>query len=970
MRRSCFFATLTFASGLSISPALAIDPPHGTLPRVCEECHVPHRAPGATLTTVLGNSLLCRSCHALSSNPDINSWAPSQQAIPGASGSHHSWEGLAVNSTLETQAPLDPALRVEGTSPTQRLMCSSCHDQHLQLDAPPDPSAPAYGGPGTGAGRHYQRVENRANQACRDCHRTRDVTSSSGGSHPVRVSLPSSEYRAPTTGYLVDGLVECTSCHGVHRATSGGANGGTGDGYLLNQNVDAQCADCHTLGDAASASHLSSSTGALWPGGQYGSARPAAAASSRGYCVNCHWPHGQPDDNSPVVDYPKLLVERADVSAAPGGDSDDAEDLCATCHDGSPAVTNIAAEFSRGTNSATNVYHHPVKDSEQALYGRSVECDDCHNAHRATPANPLAGTSGVDLRGDAVGWRTANPREISEYELCFGCHADTRNAGMSTTNLRLDLQANNSAFHPVAAPGKNGSAAMTQQLLGGLTTASTLACGDCHNNPATRYVNGTSTPYALGKASSSNASPKGPHGATNQNGATSVSKLLRANLTFAATPRPSYSSEDSRLCFLCHDEAKLVTASNQGNGARTNFDDGGNLHELHMVGERTTCLTCHFDSHANRQTGAEGSSHSTQYRITIASGTTVYSAGPPAGVKTRNVSFSPSVSPRGTNAKPEFQVNATNRQRGCAIVCHGKDHNPYTYTPSATYDNDGLTYTLCTDGDGDGYPAQTGCGSTQDCNDANGQVYPGAPEDTAPLCSDSVDNDCDTATDCAEAACRVFPWCPCTDADNDTYFAESYCGAQDCNDFNALIHPGVVENTDASCSDTADNDCDGGADCQDVGCRNTAPCPCTDADADNYFVQTYCGTAADCLDTNGQINPGSTESSGSRCNDGLDNDCDGSLDCAEASCQAPTNYTNEASSTQCTNGGDNDGDGLTDCHDRSCWSSCSTGSGGTCIGTSGTNGRDCCLSGGIYYACYLSACNGRSCSYERTCNVY
>ena len=133
-------------------------------------------------------------------------------------------------------------------------------------------------------------------------------------------------------------------------------------------------------------------------GGQYGSSFPPHSADKRGACVNCHWPHGWPDDDDPAADYPRLWVEQYDT-APNGSDPDDAEDLCYTCHDGDPGETDIRADFAKGTNGAS-IFHHPVADSEQsndAAGGtfRSVECVDCHNPHEATPANRYAGVVGT-----------------------------------------------------------------------------------------------------------------------------------------------------------------------------------------------------------------------------------------------------------------------------------------------------------------------------------------------------------------------------------------------------------------------------------------------------------------------------------------------------------------------------------------------------------------------------------------------
>jgi hypothetical protein len=63
----------------------------------------------------------------------------------------------------------------------------------------------------------------------------------------------------------------------------------------------------------------------------------------------------------------------------------------------------------------------------------------------------------------------------------------------------------------------------------------------------------------------------------------------------------------------------------------------------------------------------------------------------------------------------------------------------------------------CIDLDADGYgnPGNVGCpgGAQADCNDSNANIGPGNPETTTGQCSDAVDNDCDTLTDCADADC-------------------------------------------------------------------------------------------------------------------------------------------------------------------------------------------------------------------------
>jgi predicted CXXCH cytochrome family protein len=546
-----------------------------------------------------------------------------------------------------------------------KAVCSACHDQHSQEKQPFDPDALPYAGAGTGDGRHFQRQDNGSNEMCKVCHSPRDVQDSADGSHPVGVIIPGGEFQSPAALPLDSvGQVQCLSCHAPHFITSGGANGGAGDGYLLRQGMGEICEQCHTLADTSGGSHFDPAGGVLWPGGQYGSSFPAHTAEKRGFCINCHWPHGWPDDADMPNDYPRLWVERYD-QASNGSDPGDAEDLCFTCHDGAPAGSNIAGEFAKGTNGA-NIFHHPVADPEQSA-GRSVECIDCHNPHRARADNKHAGATGIDLAGIPVGPGTGDPRDVTEQEVCYKCHGDTFNASRpETTNKRLDFQITNSAFHPVAGPGQNQSTNLQNQLLGGLSTGSTITCTDCHNNEATADANGPASNSALG--------PKGPHGSTN-------ATIRRAAYWTSLQGPSSWDPANFALCFLCHDPQKLVEAREFRDGAATNFYDDDdlnskdNLHWLHLEDRadnaRATCKNCHYNLHSNRTAA------NTQYRIDG-----VLTDSPPGTAKTHLVNFSPDILPFNGRAKPEWWIDTTTRERRCYLSCHGFDMEGFPYRPA------------------------------------------------------------------------------------------------------------------------------------------------------------------------------------------------------------------------------------------------------------------------------------------------
>ncbi len=100
---------------------------------------------------------------------------------------------------------------------------------------------------------------------------------------------------------------------------------------------------------------------------------------------------------------------------------------------------------------------------------------------------------------------------------------------------------------------------------------------------------------------------------------------------------------------------------------------------------------------------------------------------------------------------------------------------------------------------------------------------------------------------------------------------------------------------------------------------------CTDTDADGYFAQGACGTAVDCDDGAASIHPGACDVK----SDGVDQDCDGADRTKGKPCpaagdsggggdggDAPTGK--EGKGKTCGDGVDNDGDGKVDCADSDC----------------------------------------------------
>ncbi len=171
-----------------------------------------------------------------------------------------------------------------------------------------------------------------------------------------------------------------------------------------------------------------------------------------------------------------------------------------------------------------------------------------------------------------------------------------------------------------------------------------------------------------------------------------------------------------------------------------------------------------------------------------------------------------------------------------------------------------------------------------DCDDGEPAVWPGNPE----VC-DSLDNDCNGIDD--DNAVDAFASYP--DVDGDGYGNQSSplisCSTPsswltvggDCDDGDAAVSPSASERCNGY-----DDDCDGSTD------ENTAIDTTTwylDGDADGYGLSAssllsctaplgYAATSGDCDDSDATASPGLIETC-----DGKDDDCDGTIDEADAS---------------------------------------------------------------------------------------
>jgi cysteine-rich repeat protein len=321
-------------------------------------------------------------------------------------------------------------------------------------------------------------------------------------------------------------------------------------------------------------------------------------------------------------------------------------------------------------------------------------------------------------------------------------------------------------------------------------------------------------------------------------------------------------------------------------------------------------------------------------------------------------------------------------------------------------DGDGDPDYLDTDSDDDGY------GDASDCDPIDDAINPDATE----LC-DGVDNDCDGVVDEDDAA-DASTWYLDSDGDGfgdpdattqacsepSGYVAVTGTDDTDCDDGDSSVSPDGTELCDG-----VDNDCDGIVDEDDAADASTWY---ADMDGDGFGRSSiwttactapsgYVADSSDCDDGDGAVSPDATE----LC-DGVDNDCDGTVDeddaadastwyvdgdgdgfgssaMTEIACDEPSGYVADATdcddldgdvnpdAIELCNGVDDDCDGTVDeddAADASTWYLDSDGDGFgdastsevSCTAPSGyvADATDCDDDDGVQYPGADEYCNG------------
>lgn len=441
-------------------------------------------------------------------------------------------------------------------------LCLSCHDGTVAL------GALRKGSSVTMASGETTLAPGRAGHIGTDLSKTHpvsfvvtnEIVTASHASEPPLTSIAAMK-SDPNVHLDRENRVQCTACHDPHSD----ANFATSGVRFYNKPLVADaCTVCHAgasrstpaplLPDPTAlnlpqgpATLVVNASGAGVTDAARARTTPSAVAHVSGStlpqgCMSCHAGHA-PEEG-----------KRALLRSRP-------EDACYRCHGAR------RGEEVRAGRLASNVQtgdlqteflkpsHHPVewpgdhKPNERTPEAnpnarRHVLCVDCHDAHSTLGRQATSPTATAPKRA-------STRRFATEAEMCLLCHGNAANRPARQPNVARQFTA--TSFHPVLGEGRG---TFVPSLVAPLTTASVVACTDCHGN-------------------SDPAGPAGPHG--------SVYAPLLVRL-YARDDLQAESSGRYDLCYRCHDRKSILG------------DVSFPSHSKHVRDLRAPCSACH-DAH-------------------------------------------------------------------------------------------------------------------------------------------------------------------------------------------------------------------------------------------------------------------------------------------------------------------------------------------------------------------------------------
>lgn len=420
---------------------------------------------------------------------------------------------------------------------------------------------------------------------------------------------------------LINGTVECTSCHEPHNQYVDSFS----PNFLVRDGSNGQlCLSCHESSPRTVDARTNPLAG--WGSSIHATAANTVSTQAQlgGYstvaqfaCMSCHAPHNA---NGAAG----LL--RAAIPAQVNMDG--GSQACVACHAGGsniqPAAPNVFFEMTKGNAHPYpgGINSHDPSEAAVLVNNRHATCADCHNSHSSLPAvfspPPAIRASQAGVAGvSASDGTTAVIPAANQYENCLRCHgsspgkqslqmygyAPTRAVNVADPlNVIPQFSVTSTSSHPVTHlpntpwPQPSLLSSMLNQdgtanlgrILG---PGAMIFCTDCHNSDDAREFGG--------------AGPNGPHGSQYSHilerryefsqvipgtsfpltgpGSPIQNVFVNPNLTASSTNPGPYA-----LCAKCHDLTNIVSDASFKPGPT-----GKGGHYTHVSEQGVSCSVCH-----------------------------------------------------------------------------------------------------------------------------------------------------------------------------------------------------------------------------------------------------------------------------------------------------------------------------------------------------------------------------------------
>ncbi|HEY3308713.1 MAG TPA: CxxxxCH/CxxCH domain-containing protein [Desulfuromonadaceae bacterium] len=220
----------------------ALNPPHDAARNIkCGNCHNDNFSLGKAK---FGN--VCTSCHTAGQSAANKPFNEQDAANPYGTvvngytntppstvfQTSHNWAGPDTNPAAGASPPMNPAMTTSNTG--GYLLCVRCHNIHGPISS-------------ATVSRPFLRMKNNNDEMCRDCHTRRDRSSHMDGTHPINLQYSTIAAKKPELfAYppvasdprnkmkLINGNVQCSTCHGLHYTDSRSGREHTAASAVLN----------------------------------------------------------------------------------------------------------------------------------------------------------------------------------------------------------------------------------------------------------------------------------------------------------------------------------------------------------------------------------------------------------------------------------------------------------------------------------------------------------------------------------------------------------------------------------------------------------------------------------------------------------------------------------------------------------------------------------------------------------------